>query len=138
MPPQHAAACGSSTPSAAGPASSRSRNSRGLDCNCAMFSRACSGWRSQHCGITPAHDVKIEQIPVDRSQDTGSGSAGQLFNCVRQAVALSRTSRLQKLVFEAARDGSAYERRRDVRAIESMKAEGTQMVIPERTRKEIP
>jgi len=49
---------------------------------------------------------------------------------------------LQKLVFEAARDASAYERRRDadfnVRAIESMKAEGTQMLIPERTRKEIP
>jgi len=45
---------------------------------------------------------------------------------------------LQKLVFEAARDAPAYERRRDVRAIESMKAEGTQMVIPERTRKEIP
>jgi TRAP-type C4-dicarboxylate transport system substrate-binding protein len=49
---------------------------------------------------------------------------------------------LQKLVLEAARDAVAQERRRDAdlnaQAIERMKANGTQIVIPERARKEIP
>ena len=49
---------------------------------------------------------------------------------------------LRKLVLKAARDASAYERRRDgdlnAQAIERMKAKGTQIVIPERARKEIP
>ena len=55
-----------------GPASSRSRNSRVLDSNGAIFSRACSGWRLPHRGITPAQDIEIEQVLVDRFPDAGS------------------------------------------------------------------